>query len=67
MYLPPHFAVTDPEALHQLMQAHPLGALITCGEGGWMPTTCRSSSMGSRGPTVCCGPMWPATTHSGRR
>ena len=34
MYLPPHFAVTDPEALHQLMQAHPLGALITCGEGG---------------------------------
>ena len=34
MYLPPHFAVTDPEALHQLMQANPLGALITCGEGG---------------------------------
>ncbi|MEI4929808.1 FMN-binding negative transcriptional regulator [Aeromonas caviae] len=34
MYLPPHFAATDPEALHQLMQAHPLGALITCGEGG---------------------------------
>jgi transcriptional regulator len=29
------------------MQAHPLGALITCGEGGWMPTTCRSSSMGA--------------------
>jgi transcriptional regulator len=52
MYLPPHFAVTDPEALHQLMQAHPLGALITCGEGGWMPTTCRSSSMGAGGHGV---------------
>ena len=34
MYLPPHFAVTDPEALHQLMQVHPLGALITHGELG---------------------------------
>lgn len=34
MYLPPHFAATDPEALHQLMQTHPLGALITHGERG---------------------------------
>lgn len=34
MYLPPHFATGDPEALHQLMQAHPLGALITHGSQG---------------------------------
>lgn len=34
MYLPTHFAVTDPEALHELMRAHPLGALVTHGEGG---------------------------------
>lgn len=34
MYLPPHFAVTEPEALHQLIQTYPLGALITHGEGG---------------------------------
>ena len=34
MYLPPHFATDDPEALHQLMQAHPLGALITHGSQG---------------------------------
>lgn len=34
MYLPPHFAVTDPEALHQLILAHPLGALVTHGELG---------------------------------
>lgn len=34
MYLPTHFAVTDPEALHALMRAHPLGALITHGESG---------------------------------
>lgn len=34
MYLPPHFATDDPEVLHQLMRAHPLGALITHGERG---------------------------------
>ena len=34
MYLPPHFTTDDPEALHQLMQAHPLGALITHGSQG---------------------------------
>lgn len=34
MYLPPHFAAIDPEALHQLIQTHPLGALITHGEQG---------------------------------
>ncbi|CAM4093643.1 FMN-binding negative transcriptional regulator [Aeromonas bestiarum] len=34
MYQPPHFAVTDPETLHQLILAHPLGALITHGERG---------------------------------
>lgn len=31
MYQPPHFAVTDSETLHQLIQAYPLGALITHG------------------------------------
>jgi transcriptional regulator len=34
MYLPPHFTTDDPEDLHQLMQAHPLGALITHGSQG---------------------------------
>ena len=34
MYLPPHFSATDPESLHQLILAHPLGALITHGEQG---------------------------------
>lgn len=34
MYLPPHFAVAEPEALHQLIQTYPLGALITHGERG---------------------------------
>ncbi|MGS3141117.1 FMN-binding negative transcriptional regulator [Aeromonas sanarellii] len=34
MYLPPHFAVTEPAALHQLILAHPLGALVTHGELG---------------------------------
>lgn len=34
MYLPPHFEATDPASLHRLMQAHPLGALVTQGEQG---------------------------------
>ena len=34
MYLPSHFAAADPEALHQLVRAHPLGALVTHGEHG---------------------------------
>ncbi|MGY4025340.1 FMN-binding negative transcriptional regulator [Aeromonas rivuli] len=34
MYLPTHFAVTEPEALHALIRAYPLGALITHWEGG---------------------------------
>lgn len=28
MYLPPHFAATDPASLHRLMRAYPLGALV---------------------------------------
>ena len=34
MYLPPHFAATDPASLHRLMRAYPLGALVTQGELG---------------------------------
>lgn len=29
MYLPPHFAETDPSVLHALIRAHPLGLLIS--------------------------------------
>lgn len=34
MYLPSHFAVTDLPALHGLMRAHPLGALVRSGPHG---------------------------------
>lgn len=34
MYLPPHFAVTQPEVLHRILREHPLGALVTHGEQG---------------------------------
>lgn len=34
MYLPPHFAQTHPEELHRIVREHPLGALVTQGEGG---------------------------------
>jgi transcriptional regulator len=34
MYIPPHFAQTEPESLHRIMRTHPLGALVTSGPGG---------------------------------
>ena len=34
MYIPPHFAVTQPEALHRIIREHPLGALVTQGPAG---------------------------------
>ncbi|ALM87230.1 FMN-binding negative transcriptional regulator [Bordetella sp. N] len=34
MYVPDHFAVQDPAALHALIRGYPLGALVTCGAGG---------------------------------
>lgn len=34
MYIPAHFAETRPEALHQIMRAHPLGMLVTHGDAG---------------------------------
>ena len=34
MYLPSHFEETRTEVLHALMQAHPLGLLITLSQGG---------------------------------
>jgi transcriptional regulator len=34
VYLPDHFAEHDPGRMHQLIAEHPLGLLITLGEGG---------------------------------
>lgn len=34
MYQPPHFREEDLAALHDLIRAHPLGLLITSGDGG---------------------------------
>ncbi len=34
MYLPAAFALTDPEHLHRIMRAHPLGMLVTQGSEG---------------------------------
>lgn len=34
MYLPKHFEVNDPAALHALLREHPLGALVTQSEHG---------------------------------
>lgn len=33
MYNPAHFSVTDPDALHRIIRAHPLGILVTTHEG----------------------------------
>ena len=34
MYIPAHFAVTDPATLHRIIREHPLGVLVTHGEHG---------------------------------
>lgn len=34
MYIPPHFAVDDPAALHRIIRAHPLGMLVRAGTDG---------------------------------
>lgn len=34
MYIPFHFASTNPQVMHELILAHPLGALVTHGEQG---------------------------------
>lgn len=34
MYIPPHFAVSQPEVLHRIIRDHPLGALVTHGPQG---------------------------------
>lgn len=34
MYIPPHFALTQPDALHRILREHPLGMLVTQGGGG---------------------------------
>jgi transcriptional regulator len=34
VYLPPHFAVLDPDRLHEVMIASPLGTLVTTGSDG---------------------------------
>jgi len=34
MYIPAHFAITEPAALHRIIRAHPLGMLVTPGDQG---------------------------------
>ena len=34
MYVPPHFAQTDPQELHRILRDHPLGVLVTSGPSG---------------------------------
>jgi len=34
MYIPAHFAITDPQVLHRIMGEHPLGVLVTSSASG---------------------------------
>jgi transcriptional regulator len=34
MYIPAHFEITEPDALHRIIQDNPLGILVTGGQGG---------------------------------
>lgn len=58
MYVPPHFAVDDPDLIRAAMAAHPLATLVTCGPGGLManhvplmfvPQTAPDDARASRG------------------
>ncbi|MFN5349032.1 MAG: FMN-binding negative transcriptional regulator [Polaromonas sp.] len=33
MYIPAHFSIKNPELMHQIIQAHPLGVLVTMTPG----------------------------------
>lgn len=49
MYLPPHFAETDPGAIADIIEAAPLACVVAQTEEGWWPTTCRCC----KGRRVC--------------
>jgi transcriptional regulator len=34
MYIPPHFAIKDPQVMHRIMGEHPLGVLVTSSTSG---------------------------------
>ena len=34
MYIPQHFAIAEPQALHRILREHPLGVLVTPGPAG---------------------------------
>ncbi len=50
MYVPPHFSITDPAALHRILRDHPLGALVTSGPQGLDANHLPFEFDGKRGP-----------------
>ena len=34
MYIPEHFAISDPQVLHRIIREHPLGVLVTSTASG---------------------------------
>lgn len=70
MYLPAHFAQTDPAALRALMHEHPLAVLVTHGAAGltadhlpleWVPGNAADGADGHgllRGHVARANPLW---------
>lgn len=62
MYQPAHFEQTDPEALHGLMRAHPLAALVTVQEGlptaDHLPLVYDEATRTLRGHVARANPVW---------
>jgi predicted FMN-binding regulatory protein PaiB len=65
MYLPKHFEETRVEVLHELIHAHPLGALVTLMPAGSMRITSRSRSIRPRRRSGPCAATSPAPIRSG--
>ncbi|MDA8521600.1 FMN-binding negative transcriptional regulator [Acidovorax sp. NCPPB 4044] len=65
MYIPAHFAVTRPEELARIVQAHPLGMLVTQGGGGLDADHLPFEFDAGEGPhgvlrahVACANPVW---------
>ena len=62
MYLPKHFEQQDLQALHALMRAHPLAALVSTGADGLtadhLPLEYDAASQTLRGHVARANPLW---------
>jgi len=62
MYIPPHFAIKDTDALHRIIETHPLGVLVTQSPNGLDANHIPFELDRARGLLIA---MWRAPIRSG--